>query len=580
MKESTQEKLSWINQLIFSCKYAEAQNEIQTLEKSKQLAIEEALTLKLMKSTLFYRLGKNIESLEIIDQLMKDSAKHGQKLIEMDSLILKIKIISRLGHRDDVKTLLKQGKTLIKNLDVENPMEMKKREADLRTQEGNYYLNKGDLTKAEHLCKSSLVLARDVNDEVLLARASLNWAHLIAQKGEFNEAFDSVKKAENIFQVSKNEQELADAYHIRTIILWMKGEYSEALNYNNRTLEIREKIGNKLDLSSALTVRGAILFKFGEFEGALENTQKSLAIYKAETSDKLKIGVLLNNIACAIGQYKGDCKTTLELFNEALVLARAIEHDPLIAEVLYESILLCGPLLSSVQLQEHLKELKALTLRNKDNLWLDQQYRLAKALILKTSDRLIDKATAQKLFQEIADEKVVKHELTIDALLNLSEMLIEELQITGSEAVLTELENVTTRIQTMAKKQHSYWLIVETYILQSRLALVKLDLEKAKEVLIQAQIIAEEKRLQKLVDRITHEHYQLFEQLEKWEEFVQKNIELQDRIEQSHLEELIVQLVKKRIKEIPKESLDEMHQFEAFQAYLHEAKQITSEFKS
>ncbi|MFX0208276.1 MAG: hypothetical protein ACFFDT_19985 [Candidatus Hodarchaeota archaeon] len=150
----------------------------------------------------------------------------------------------------------------------------------------------------------------------------------------------------------------------------------------------------------------------------------------------------------------------------------------------------------------------------------DQIFRIAKALILKTSERTIEKAEAQKIFTQLAQETINNPGLTVEVLVNLSDLLLEELKVSGSDDAFNEVNYWTNKLLEFAKTQQSYSLLVETYLLQSQLALLELDIQKAQNLLFQVELLASEKKLGKYTQRITEEQESLQNNLSLWDKLL------------------------------------------------------------
>jgi hypothetical protein len=82
--------------------------------------------------------------------------------------------------------------------------------------------------------------------------------------------------------------------------------------------------------------------------------------------------------------------------------------------------------------------------------------------------------------------------------------------------------------------------------LQAKLALLDLDIDLAKRLLIQGQTIAEEKGLSRLAFKISLELDTLIGQTEKWEELINRNGSMIERLELTQLERTIYQMILKR----------------------------------
>ncbi|MFX0066396.1 MAG: hypothetical protein ACFFC7_29910, partial [Candidatus Hermodarchaeota archaeon] len=63
-----------------------------------------------------------------------------------------------------------------------------------------------------------------------------------------------------------------------------------------------------------------------------------------------------------------------------------------------------------------------------ENKIFSQRQRVAEAFVLKISNRIIQRAKAQEILQQVTEEKLVYHEVAIVALLSLCELLLDELR--------------------------------------------------------------------------------------------------------------------------------------------------------
>jgi hypothetical protein len=170
--------------------------------------------------------------------------------------------------------------------------------------------------------------------------------------------------------------------------------------------------------------------------------------------------------------------------------------------------------------------------------------------VLKESDRVIKRAEAQQLFQQLAEEEILKFDITANAMLNLCELLYLELETSASAEALNELKTLLQRILEIAEDQRAYAVFVETHLLQSKTALLELDVQKARQLLTQAQMIAEEKGLQKLAMKASGEYDSLLDQITKWDSFIEKEASMEERLQLVQLEKMVTGLIQKREVEI------------------------------
>jgi hypothetical protein len=122
--------------------------------------------------------------------------------------------------------------------------------------------------------------------------------------------------------------------------------------------------------------------------------------------------------------------------------------------------------------------------------------------------------------------------------------------------ILDELDSLASKLLTIAKKQNSYWLLAETYVLKARLALFNLDLQSSEQLIHQALIIAEEQDLQKLATKIFSEQTYIKKQTTEWQKLVRNETTIDERIELAQLESMILRIAHRKLEITDEETLD------------------------
>ena len=90
-------------------------------------------------------------------------------------------------------------------------------------------------------------------------------------------------------------------------------------------------------------------------------------------------------------------------------------------------------------------------------------------------------------------------------MIHLCDLLLLELKATRAEEVVEKVNELTQKLVTIAKEQASHPLVVETYMLQSKLALVDFEVNKARSLMNEAKSLADEKGLQRLSQIVQNE---------------------------------------------------------------------------
>ena len=131
--------------------------------------------------------------------------------------------------------------------------------------------------------------------------------------------------------------------------------------------------------------------------------------------------------------------------------------------------------------------------------------KLSQALWLKHTDRLKHQVSAQLILEEIVDGEIVKQDLTVTAMLNLFELLLEEFEKSDHIDVIAELEILSNKLLGVAKAHNLYPLLIETYILKAKLELMKSSPKSSQELLSQAYLLAQEKGLKSLAIEVSRQ---------------------------------------------------------------------------
>lgn len=475
-----------------------------------------------------------------------DALSHSEELVKAERLMLQGKLdesLKEVEKLQEKKGLTRENQTACKIL------------------KGAIFINMGNQKKGLSLAEEAFVESQQLNATELCVDALIAKADALFRLGQLETAIESLEMAEDYLgklpHLDPLEQTEREAHmsHRKGTIYWNQGKLTLALKNLKKSLFIRRQLGNQRNIAASLNNIGLVYLQKGELNKAMESFQESLAIGK-ELGLPHYVAAILGNIG-TIRQAKGEFEEAYACYERAIELFKEIGNDSYISEALYRMITLKIEEEHPEEAEQYLKELEEINQKG-DHKIIDQRFRLSKAMLLKTSDRTIHKAEAQKLFQEIAEEEVIDHELTVLAMLNLCELLLVELKNFGNEAVLEEIEQLANQLLEIASHQNSFSLLAETYLLESKLALIKLDLRKAQQLLTQAQMIAEEKGLKKLAVNLSNEHDSLLMQLNKWKNLAERRASLSERLEMVKLEDMLGRMMLKKIedvKEVPEESV-------------------------
>ncbi|MCK4384179.1 MAG: tetratricopeptide repeat protein, partial [Candidatus Lokiarchaeota archaeon] len=288
-------------------------------------------------------------------------------------------------------------------------------------------------------------------------------------------------------------------------ICWVYGDNERSINYVNESLKISEKLDHKPLIAVALNNLGSMYRTKGDLDNAMETWERSLEIAEKINYKYIKVSLLDSIIQGAIekGEHK-QAKGYLQILKE----------------------------INEKEKTQHVNEL----------------YQLNKALVLKMSLRARDRADAEDILKEIIEEGTIYLEPKVIALLNLCDLLLTELKITGDTDILDELQQYISRLLNISEKIHSYLFMAETYLLQARLSLLTLSLKESKRFFTQAQQIAEKWGLSQLSLKISKEKEEFLKQMSKWEKLKETDAPINEIMELAQIDKQIERMLQNRSK--------------------------------
>jgi tetratricopeptide (TPR) repeat protein len=449
------------------------------------------------------------------------------------------------------------------------------------------------LDQALEYHKQSLALREEYGDNKAITDSLTNISQIYVCKKKFNHAIECNQRILSIHEALGDKKRIADAFAAIGNIYWHgKGEQALGLEYSQQSLALYEELDNKegiayslfllhviyrfglgrTDLAFEILQRGLTLVeelgnperKFlifrmtaywylregeynlvlkylqGELDQALEHLHESVTLFN-ETNfyfENLCTWPLI--FLGRIYHDRGNFEMAIEFFKRGLALSVEFAYSFAVGAVLDSLITLAIDMGYREQGEPFLRQFKDLSLKH-EHKSISQDYRVVKAKFLKASTRLKDKMEAQAIFQQVVNEEkeIINAGTVIEALLHLCELLIYELQITGDEEVFKEVKTLLTRFLDMAQAQKSVNLQVDALLLQAQLEAVEGNLQQTTELLARARTTAEKYELRILGEKAEAEQNQLENEMMKWQELLQRNAPLQERLEQARVEHYI-----------------------------------------
>ena len=288
-----------------------------------------------------------------------------------------------------------------------------------------------------------------------------------------------------------------------------------------------------------------------EYDLSFRQYMESLKIYK-EINNKWFIAIVLNNIGNLYCE-KGEYELALKYLEESLILW---EPYPFLLEGCFDSLIFVSLEKGDTErVQKYFHRLENMYNQKKDNR-LELFYQYNKALMLKRSSRIRDKAKAEELFKQIIEKENIYSEIIVYAYIHLCDLHLAEFRTNNNSEVLEELNQNIDNLLSIAEKSHSFLVFCETFILKAKLALINFNMKAARRLLTQAQRIVESYGIKRLAMKISHEHDELLRQEKDWENLKESEISFSERWKLAGLKEQMQNMVRRRMDTVP-ELLDE-----------------------
>lgn len=508
--------------------YQEALLELQRIE-GQELGMTEQSRCKILMSGCLIGKSKYESALELSQQVIELSKNTpGQEIIVVDAIISTAEALWRLGRLDESLEFSEKGEQMIQDLPKAQSKKLTSQKAALLYHKGTANIDKGELELASEYLQQSLSIreaidTRPAND-------------------------DSLSNMEIKLQIAESLNNIGD-------LECCKGELDPALEYFQRSLTLYKELNNKQGMGKLLTNIGDVFALRGELNQALEYCQQSLKLVE-ELDHKLNVAIILHNTGKLYHEME-NLELAKNLLEQSLAFSKETKITPLFTS--YNLLHLIRVLIDMDlvnQAEQILQQLHDLSIKS-GNAVVNQMYRIADALILRTSTRWKNRAKAEELLEHIINEEILDSELTTLSLINLSNIFLDEYQTSGNKEVLDEVHTHLNRLLDIAKHQNSFWLLAETYVLLSKLALLEGDAENARSMLTQAQITADEKGLRRLAVKISDEHDALLDKLNKWEKLSIKDAPLPERAKLAGIDEQVNRMFHRGLVEPPKLSEEE-----------------------
>ncbi len=397
---------------------------------------------------------------------------------------------------------------------------------------GTIHRIKHNLEDALSYLKEALQLFIEQGDRINLAKAYSEVGNCYVAQGKLTLSYEFHRKCLKLEEENNNPAGIAFAYYNLGGVSTRNGHLDSALEFLEKSLTIREEIGDQSGVASSYKMVGDVYSDRGELDLALEHYNKSLEL-REKLNAEGEIAQSLHDIG-KIYHKLGNIEDALSHYKRSLNVFLKIKNGMWASESLLNLILLHIELDDMKMVDAYMSQLEAIN-NLLDSKLVDLRLKIAMAMIYKGKQRLESKSKAQKIFEEISNDKIVDFRLTVLAMLSRCDLLLLEYQVVDNPIILDELNDILEHLMSIAVGQQSYIIYTEVLILQSRVAILQLDLDNATELLSEALTMTKERNFHYLHERVDEEYQRVNKQIELWKDFYKKNMGHLERLKKTEL---------------------------------------------
>ncbi len=552
MSETIQKQLLRIEKLIVTGDYQKGLELIEENLKGYEIDEDNQLRLLNFKGHIQNKLGNYKDAFEIAENILKRKQEDKNSLIYLDALSLKAFTSFILNKVKQSFLLIEECFQLITKISNVDKKELTKRKSYVYGIKGTQAGSLGDYTEGIENLQLAIKYAKEVDYKDREAFYSSQLAMTLFYQNKLEEAEEILEKALELAQSINNKHEIAFAYNRYGVLKSARFNHNDALEYYFKSESLLKELGSTF-LFSVLYVNIAdVYLSRYQLDEALEYAKKALEFGFLE--------YLMYGIIGEIYLWKNEFEKAEENLLKAMKLCVKAADTRVIPKMLYNLVILAVERKEETKAQDYLKQLEDLA-KKREYEYLEGYYYFALTIYYKSSSDIDDWGKAKRILKELLKDKKLPDYLRTDALFSLLEIRLMELQITASKETLEQVLQQILELQNEAEDKRLYWVLVELYYLRSQVALLELNVKKSLELLTTASIIAEDKGLKFLMQKIEKERKKVESQIEMWNRFQEQNTPLTETLKEIQLENTRKDIVRETIMEVRDKNTGEIKEY-------------------
>ncbi len=355
--------------------------------------------------------------------------------------------------------------------------------------------------------------------------------------GSFEEAIKNFDRSLDYYMISDRPIEKSRVISYISFYYLLRGELKKSLKYQQNAINMIET-EYPLRMSYGYNNLGLIYNSIGDLDKAYTNFKMALELF-LKNGKINKTSVPLSNLGVILLD-KGEYAAALNKFQNALEIDSKFQNNYILAESYYYIIIIHLEM-GNIKLAKKIFEDFSNIASRSNNLIVEQRYDIANALLLKQSKRYRDKARSEEILENVVNGKMLDFIIHVEAVFNLCNLLLEELQTTGEAVILAEINDLLDTLLIHAEQENSHIITIKVYLIKSQLYLIKLDIVRAKEFLDMANNLSEIKNFKLLDKKISMLYDDLLSIEEEWQ--TQDAVSVTERIKSLNLSILFDKII-------------------------------------
>ncbi len=552
MSETIQKQLLRIEKLIVTGDYQKGLELIEENFKGYEIDEDDQLRLLNFKGRIHNRLGNYRKAFEIAEGILKRKQGDKNSLIYLDALTLKSFSSFLINKIKQSLILIEECFQLITKISNVDQKELAKRKSQIYGIKGALAGTLGKYKEGVENLQLAIKYAKESDSKDQESFCSSQLAMTIYYQNKLEEAEEILEKALKLAQTINNKHEMAFAYNRMGVLKSARFNYSNAIEYYFKSESLLKEVGSTFVFAGLYSNIAVLYLQKYQLDEALKYCKKAL---EYELLEYHMYGVIGE-----IYLWKDEFEKAEENLLKAMKLSEKATDIRVMPEILYNLIIISIEKQEKTKAQEYLKKLEILA-KKSDFEHQKNYYNFGLILYYKSSSDIYEWSKAKELLSTLLKDEGLTYEFRIDALFNLLEIKLLELQFSPSKETLEQVRNQILELQQKAEEKNLFWVIVELYHLRSQLALLELDIQKALKLLTTARTIAEDKGLEFLVHKIEKEQKKIDSQIEKWTRFQEQDTPLSETLKEVSLENATKDIIKETIMEVRDENTEVIKEY-------------------